>query len=279
LAGLGIDNIKVDKLVKEYLAAQSLKILPQTPFGDAVTQYVKNDDKYAMEQFVEDSLSVQVKEILLLEDRDVDEEEDLSSIFDQVRQKQEEMFASGVRKIPRRKGILKPRPSNWDSDLDGEWEDAVGAWESEHDEDSGPETRRGRDAESDEDGSVITTATTGKKAATKKVPAKKAPAKRAPAKSKAAPKAKAAAKAPVRVRKKAAEPSDDEDEDDDVVMLEDSPAPAPVKSQPKRAAATRGRQTQLNFSQPTKSQAPVELSDDEISDDDAFEPMASSRRR
>jgi double-strand break repair protein MRE11 len=48
LASLTADNVKVEKLVQEFLTAQSLKILPKAPFGDAVTQFVDKDDKHAM---------------------------------------------------------------------------------------------------------------------------------------------------------------------------------------------------------------------------------------
>ena len=51
-----IDSVKVDKLVKEFLGAQSLTILPQNRFTDAVDQFVHKDDKDAMTEFVEESL-------------------------------------------------------------------------------------------------------------------------------------------------------------------------------------------------------------------------------
>ena len=263
LASLDADNVKVEKLVQEFLTAQSLKILPKAPLGDAVTQFVDKDDKHAMESFINESLSAQVKEMLAM-DEDANED-DLDAIMERLRQKQEEQFAAGIRMRPRRRGNLKPRPANWDSDLDGDWEDAPGAYEMSEGE---------RDAAgpgSDDDASMASAA-----APARKVPAKKIPAKRAPAKSRAPPNAKAPAKAPsktsTRSRNKVLEPSDDED---DAVMLDDDPPP--VKSQPQRAARTR--QTQLNFSQTPKTQNAMELSDDEISDDDAFEPMASSSRR
>ena len=59
LADLSIDSIKVDKLVKEFLTAQTLTILPQNSFGDAVSQFVDKDDKHAMEIFVKQSLTTQ----------------------------------------------------------------------------------------------------------------------------------------------------------------------------------------------------------------------------
>jgi len=273
LASMAIDNIRIDKIVREYFTAQSLKILPQAPFSDAVSQYVEKDDKHALEMFVNESLSGQVKQILELDDDD----EDLDSIMDRIREIQEEGFRSGAIRRAKRKARYKPRPAIWDSDLDGEWEDQPGALiisdlEDKEDETPAPPARRGRVVVSDNDESIMGPPP-------KKVPAKRAPAKRAPAK---APAKRAPAKAPAKGRKKAT-PVLSDDEDDDLIMMDAEPEKPP----PRRAAATRstGRQTKLNFSQASRSQAP-ELSDDVISDDDdddddAFEPMpaSSSRRR
>ncbi len=268
LASMAIDNMRIEKIVREYFTAQSLKILPQAPFSDAVSQYVEKDDKHALEVFVNESLSGQVKQMLELDDDD----EDLDSIMERIRDIQEEGFRSGAIKRAKRKARYKPRPAIWDSDLDGEWEDQPGALiisdlENEEDETPVPPARRGRVVVSDDESIMGPPA--------KKVPAKRAPAKKAPAK---APAKKAPAKAHAKGRKKAT-PALSDDEDDDLVMMDAEPAKPP----PRRAAATRptGRQTQLNFSQTSRSQA-RELSDDVISDDDdAFEPMpaSSSRRR
>lgn len=280
LASMGIDNVKVDKLVHEFLDAQSLKILPQAPFGDAVSQFVDKDDRHAMETFVDDSLAGQQKQMFELDN----DEDDLEPAMERYRKKVEQMFISGTLRR-RRRGQLKPRPEFWDSDIEGEWEDAPGAYElaSEGEEENSheapkPAARRGRVVMSDDEDEAESIAPPPKKAPAKRAPPKKAAAK-APTK---APAKKAPAKAPVRGRKKAPTPIEDDDDDEDVIMLDEEPP----KVQPRRAAATRstGRQTQtqtqLNFTQtqPSRSQA-RELSDDEISDDDAFEPMPASRRR
>ena len=279
LASMEADNIRVEKLVHEFLSAQSLKVLPQGPFGDAVKQFVDKDDKGVLNEFVKTSLDNSVNEMIAM----TAEEVDLDPIMERIRVRQETQFATGnVKRFTR--GKLKPRPLTWDSDLEGEWEDHPGAFEIievEDDEDGipGPAAKRGNNAAAfgEIDSSVISTA----KVASKTAATKKAPEKKAPANSKAPVKVKAPAKAPTRGRKKVVEPSDDEDddEDEDVMMLDEEPPAA--KSQPKRAAATKAaRQTQLNFSQSqAKTQTARELSDDEISDDDAFEPMPSSRRR
>ena len=267
------DNVKVEKLVRTYLTAQSLKILPQSAFGDAVNQYVLKDDKHVLEQFVGDSLEARVRDMMTMGEED--EDEDLNPLMEQLRERHEDAFVKGTAKLKKiQKTGLKQKPDMWDSDIDGHWEDAPEAFSA----DEAPAGRR-KKGDSDEDEDMSDAA-----APTKKAPARKAPAKaKATPKPKAPPKAKAPAKkAPARGRKKVTEPVDDEQ--DDVIML-DTDSALPTKPLPKRAVASRGRQSQLNFSQaPPKSQtqATVELSEDEISDDDdAFEPMkpSSSRRR
>ncbi|CZT45889.1 related to recombinational repair protein mus-23 [Rhynchosporium secalis] len=276
LAAISNDNVKVSMLVHEFLAAQSLKILPQEPFGDAVTQFVEKDDKHAVDTFIIDSLATGVRDLMGLDD----EEDDLDTAMERLREKQNSEFKAGVKR-PKRKGTMKATPPNWDSDTNGAWADQPGSMlfieDADDDEDETPKPKRGAKkaaALSEDDNESVMSTTT------KKAPAKKASIKKATVKPKAAPKAKAPAKTPAKGRKKVLEPS--EDEDDDVIMLDDD-EPAPTKSQPKRAAAitSRGRQTQINFSQSqAKNKAVRELSDDEISDDDdAFEPVVSSSRR
>jgi double-strand break repair protein MRE11 len=267
----GIDNVKVEKLVREFTAAQSLKILPQAPFVDSVHQFVDKDDKYAMDSLVKICLIENVKALML---QDVHDEVDMENAMDRQRAKQDAEFEAsggvGVTKKSKRRGKLLPRSLGWDSDLDGEWADNPAAWgPSEEEDEPVPAARRGKAAvvDSDDDASIVS--------APAAKTTRKAPTKKAPAKPRAPAKAKAPAKATGRGRKKVAEPSDDED--DDLVMVE---APPPAKTQPKRAAATKGRQSVLNFSQSqAKPSITRELSDDEISDDDAFEPVVSSSRR
>jgi double-strand break repair protein MRE11 len=125
----------------------------------------------------------------------------------------------------------------------------------------------------------------GRKTATAKAPAKKAPARKAPARGRG---------------RKAVEQSEEEDEDVVMESEEEEAAPPPKQNtRGKRAAtaksapstttttkkpATRGaaksKQSKLDFSQKSGlgSQKAVEISDDEISDEDAFEPAPASSR-
>lgn len=283
LAQMSFDSVKVEKLVREFLTAQSLTILPQNSFGDAVSQFVEKDDKHAMEMFVNESLLDQIKHLMEIDHAD---EDDIQNAMDQHKSKLEELFAAGLLKKSKR-AKLKPRPANWDSDLDGEWGAQPGALiRSDVD-----------DANEDDDATFPPTTAAargrGKAATTKRsaVATKKA----APSKSS-------------RAKKKTVE-DESEPQDQDVVMMspdEDEsqlfvqpakptraakkPAPlkraaSPIKRTSARGASSVVKQTKLAFSQPAtqpsvRGKKPQEVSDDEISDDDddAFEPAPATAR-
>ena len=194
----------------------------------------------------------------------------------------EQLFASGhLAKI--RKAKRKPRPDDWDSDLNGEWEQQPAAI-----------IRSDLEDEEDSDASrpVSKAKSNGRaKAAPKKTPA---PTKKAVAPPKNS-----------RGKKKVVESESEEEEEEDVVMVDpdedesqlfveqapptrgsrkSAPEKEPAsKRAPARAAASKNKQSQLNFSQPAtqlrgKSEKAQEISDDDISDDDdAFKPAPSSR--
>lgn len=295
LAQLSIDSVKVEKLVREFLTAQSLTILPQNSFGDAVSQFVDKDDKHAMEMFVSESLMDQIKHLMEVDQMD---EEEILNAMDQHKSKLEELFAAGhLKKTKRAK--LKPRPENWDTDLDGDWEAQPGAL-----------IRSDVDQDEDENEEAVAK------------PTAKGRGKAAVPKKAAAPAKKAAPAKTARGKKKVIEEEDESEEevDGDVVMVSDDdesqiftqptratkkaappPKPAapgrrgaatakravsPPKRAPPRAAAKQTRLTQ--FSQPsTQTQRgrgktlAKEISGDEISDDDedAFEPAPSATLR
>jgi len=286
LAQLSLDNVKVEKLVREFLTAQSLTILPQNSFGDAVSQFVDKDDKHAMEMFVNESLANQIKHLMDVDEADEDE---LTHAMDQYKSKLEELFAAGHLKKAK-KAKLKPRPENWDSDLDGEWGDQPGALvHSDNDA-----------ADGDDDAASLRSTTPAPRggrgrAAPSTRTKQMSAAKKAAATKKAPP---AAARGGGRGKKKVvedeseeeAEPiqeDEEEDEDNDVVMVSDSDkddtnslfvkqsppkrtsAPArkvpaakktaaasPAKRTPAAAAGrTSARQSKLVFSQPQASQS------------------------
>jgi double-strand break repair protein MRE11 len=182
----------------------------------------------------------------------------------------------------------KPRPDHWDSDLDGAWEDDPGALiHSDRDvedaaQDVSPPARltatRGRGRGRGAKASPITTH--------KAVAASKSHGKG-------------------RGKKQVVEEEDDDDESDVNMLLEEDDedlfVKAPTKTAPTRAVATSSRiarssqpatkQSRLDFSQPAQTRARpvssraaaqkkqvIEVSDDDISDDDAFEPVAPPSR-
>lgn len=256
----GLDTVKVEQLVKEFLASQSLSILPQNSFGDAVAQFIDKDDKHAMEMFVNESLEGQVKHLMTL-DRDDDEMDDedkpqssLVTAMEKYRSQMEDMFSKGVKKRTRGKKRFKPKPDGWDTEFDGVWEDQPGALIHSDNEGGDP-----AEEEAGEDGSAParsrSTATTstrgrgrgrGRGAATSTRGANKAAA------------------APTKGRKKQVVSDEESDEDNDVIMLEDDgdkgaaaisddddDSQALFVKQPRSKAAPRGRKASTSTSAST----------------------------
>jgi double-strand break repair protein MRE11 len=290
MAEFTIDSVKVDKLVKEFLDAQTLTILPQNSFGDAVSQFVDKDDKHAMETFVKDSLSTQLKH--LMEANEVKEEEIVQEMA-QHREQLEQLFASG--QLKNRKHKIKPKPDSWDSDFEGPWVDQPGAL-----------VRSDNEAEKEDDESLASIPS--KKAAPRgRGKAAGTTRQTATATKKAAPAAKGG-----RGKKKVVEEEEESDEvdDGDVIMIDDddeesdgmlvssqkkapakkpvakAKAPARAKSPVKKAAPAKAKtlatQSKLNFSQtPTPRSQPTrpaasrgkKVVQEPVSDDPLFSPI------
>jgi double-strand break repair protein MRE11 len=264
---ISLNVIRVENLVREYLAAQSLKILPQGEFGDAVNQFVNKDDKNAMDTFVRASLANQLRDIIALDP----EEDALDDAMERSREQREAKFKEAMQKAHERRQAK--RAEAFDSD-------------EENEIDSRPMTRSAAPPDGDDD--MFFSDEELPETIPESIPAPKtrravAAAKDVPAK--AAPKKAASKKAPVRGGRAKKPFLDDSDEDEDMFVDVEEEPPAPVKRQPARA--TRTKQSTLNFSQasrPTKgtqgSQAqPLEISADEISEEDGFETMPTKRGR
>ncbi|KAL4863092.1 Mre11 DNA-binding presumed domain-containing protein [Aspergillus spectabilis] len=221
-----LDTVRVEQLVREFLAAQSLSILPQNSFSDAVSQFIDKDDKHAMEMFVNESLEGQIKHLLSLDrDSDSEDEETQSSLqkaMEKYRTQMEDMFSKGVKKRTRGKKRFKPKPDGWDTEFDGVWEDQPGALIHSDNEGGGPV-----EEEAGEDGTERRPAATrgrgrgrGGRGAAATTTRKTAATKATTARNPAQPKAKAKATTSQARNHRVA--SDDEAEDkDDVVMLDD----------------------------------------------------------
>ncbi|KAK4662465.1 meiotic recombination [Podospora pseudopauciseta] len=292
-----VDTIKVDTLVQEYFAQQSLKILPQAPFGDAVNQFVNKDDKHAVEMFLLESLSTQVKGLLQLDDEKVTD--DLEAQIEEYRKVMEKNFVIGQHKQAQRKRRFKPKPNGWDSDVDGHWHAQPEALEelvasppqatsksrggarptsgvvfSDENEDMLEEEPVAAEPKRAARGARKTAATPAKKAAVAKKAA--APAKKATTRT---------AKATARGRKRGNPFEDSDEEEEDVIMEDDDFEPPPPSTRAIRGATKSTRQTTLNFASQSQNparatQKAIEISDDEISeDDDAFETMPATSKR
>ena len=313
----GLDTVKVEKLVREFLAAQSLTILPQNCFSDAVSQFIDKDDKHAMESFVNESLAEQIKHLLALDRaeraEDDDDEDELQSAMDRYRSQQEEKFVKGtLPRAQRAKRKVKPKPDGWDSDFDGAWADQPGSHLRSDDE---KEASVEDAEEGDED--VKLPPARGRGRGRGGMAGAAAPTRKTAAISKRAAPAKSSIAA--RGKKRTVPDDDDEEEEeeeegDDVVMLDDDDenddsqalfvkqpgnrsraraapttrakkAPSPIKKTAARAAASKAKQSTLSF---TASQASVlgkkgarsqSISDDIDDDEDDFEPVAKGRSK
>jgi double-strand break repair protein MRE11 len=278
MAQITLDTVKVEKLVREFLTAQKLTILPQNAFGDAVGQFVDKDDKHAMEEFIESQLVSSVKDFM--DDKKAangtpagghDDDDDLLEAMEARRSHLEDLFEKGHYKRTTT-AKLKPKPAHWDSDLDGHWADnAASLIRSDAEDDDSDEDEEGASAPPPK-----TSARGRAKAATSTRGAKK------PTSSRATAAKKTTATKVTKSKKKVVEESDEEEEDD-VVMLDDdddeeeeefpprktskaapskSTAKGPAKKVPARAATSRAsttpaRQTQLNFGSQAASQRPA----------------------
>ena len=107
--GGSIDNVKVEKLVQEFLTNATLEILPSNGLGDAVGQFVDKDDKHAVEMFVEDSLKSYLTKLREIDDLN---EETISEVVEQQKSYLEQLFAKGLVK-PKRVSLHFPHHFSW----------------------------------------------------------------------------------------------------------------------------------------------------------------------
>jgi double-strand break repair protein MRE11 len=221
----GLDTVKVEQLVRDFLSAQSLSILPQNSFGDAVSQFIDKDDKHAMEMFVNESLDSQIKHLMSLDrdDEEMDDEPEAQSslqvAMDKYRNQLEDMFSRGVKRRTRGKKRFKPKPDGWDTEFDGVWEDQPGALIHSDNEGGDP-----NEEEAGEDGAAAGRGTT-----TRGRGRGRGRGGRTTAASTSRTTAKTKTPAATKGRRRRAvsdEDDDDDDDDDDVVMHDDDEEPA-----------------------------------------------------
>ena len=222
-----LDTVKVEQLVRDFLSAQSLSILPQNSFGDAVSQFIDKDDKHAMEMFVTESLDSQMKHLLSLDrddDNEMNDEEKLQSslqnAMERYRTQMEDMFSKGIKKRTRGKKRFKPKPDGWDTEFDGVWEDQPGALIHSDNEGGDP-----NEDEAAEDGATAgkgrAPATRGRGRGRGGRTAATTASTRKTAGSTTAKRGTSSTAAKGRRRKAASDDEDDDDEEEDVIMIDD----------------------------------------------------------
>jgi double-strand break repair protein MRE11 len=233
---IGNTDIQVSKLVKEFLDAQSLTILPTSTFGDAVTNFIEKDDKHAVEEFVTNSLATQLAELGRNRDEAESDEEDegeqLMARIQHVREQLDAHFASAMAKKGNKKRF-KAKPSGWNSEENGAWEDQPGALVRESRDRSADPS-----ADSDEDGTPAPTTAGRGRGRGRGRAARGATGTRARAVT------GRAAKAGGRGRKQV---SESEDEDEDHMVLDDDEDDAVEPDSDSQAmffAEAKGRGTQ-----------------------------------
>lgn len=260
--GDNLENIKVESLVQEFLDKASLEILPGNGLGDAVGLFVDKNDRFAVENFVEESLAAYMTKMRQYEDLN---EETIGDVITQHKSYLEKQFEAGQLKIRSKNRKYKEKPDGWDTDLDGAWEDQPAAQPGPDDESDASASASAATPAPATRGRGRGRARAGRTAApsTRKAPAaKKTPApKKTPARSAASRRAATV----IDSDSDAAMPDLPDDDDDEAEEEEEeevikptprrraAPAKAPAKA-PARAAARKAaapaaatRQSQLNF--------------------------------
>ncbi|KAI6145221.1 Metallo-dependent phosphatase-like protein [Pisolithus tinctorius] len=215
-----LSKVRMQTLVKEYLAAQELQLLGEGGMSDAIQMFVEKDDSHAIQTHVTTALKALMKGVQA--NGEVDEG-DLDNVLVKVREQHETEYAERSRTGKTAKGKGKGKARDEDSDnasVDSMMMEVDGG---------------GSDVDFDNDEDLDVPPPT-KKTAPKRATTTKAPAKKAPVKGRG---------------KKAVESEEEEVIDLESIEDEDEDEPAPkstkrtnraaVLSQPaKRAPAKRG---------------------------------------
>nr|POE74035.1 double-strand break repair protein mus-23 [Quercus suber] len=212
MAQMSIDSVKVDKLVEEFLTAQSLSILSQNNFSDAVGQFVDKDDRHAMEAFVDEQLKDHVTHLLNADDDDEANEMRFQELMEARKAMLEEAFERGEIKRSKLNGTRKAKPQYWDSDDQGHWEDNPASIIREEGD--------GEEQDSDAASTVTSRAAPRGRGSTR-ARGGRTVATNTTKKTDAAVSKKAPAKPTVKSKKKPFVDDSEEDEDRDVIMLSD----------------------------------------------------------
>lgn len=107
--------------MREFLQQSSLKVLPQNHFEDALLEYIDKGSKDAVDDFVNETLSKSLKYLVKLDDNQLSK--NLEATIEQCKEALQKRWAEAEGGKWTQKRRLKPRPDDYDSDLEGPWED------------------------------------------------------------------------------------------------------------------------------------------------------------
>lgn len=263
------DIIRIDVLVREFLQNSSLKVLPANQFEDAVIRFIEKGGKETVDEFINETLTKSLDYLVKIDDSKLDN--DVEAVIEQCKERLERRWAqAGDKWAPRRK--LKPKPDDYDSDMDGPWDDPKidDRWEI-----LARPAKSGQKGDGEVDMDVSMSEDDASVAA---APAKPAPKKGAAAKGPRGSAAKKAAAPKTRGRPKKqggfivdSDDEEEEEEEDDAAMSlddfieddeEDEPPPPPPPP-PKRASratkaapAKKATATRATASRAAKTAAP-----------------------
>ncbi|KAK9472480.1 Mre11 DNA-binding presumed domain-containing protein [Dipodascopsis tothii] len=107
-----LENLRVQSLVEEFLKNQKLDVLAEAGLNDAISQYVDKDDRYAIKTFVDDSLDVQMQNLLTLgeDPASQDEDEEAPASKKRARPESRTEAAAVPKKVARGKAAPKAAP-------------------------------------------------------------------------------------------------------------------------------------------------------------------------
>ncbi|TFK75611.1 DNA repair exonuclease [Pluteus cervinus] len=249
-------KVQMGSLVKEYLQAQELQLLPENGMSDAIQMFVEKDDIHAIDSHVTSSLNELISGVQAEEEFNEDE---LDEIVAKAKDDHEKEYAEMVKqgkaaKASKKKGKEKATAGAESDDsmlMDVDGGGGGSDYEIDDDEPAPPPKKR-----------ATTTRTTTKATTTKKAPAK-APAKKATTTTGRGRGKKAA----IPVDSDSGEafeevPDDDEEEDEEevpkpvkrtnraAILSQPAPKKAPAK---RKTPAPPAKQSQLTFTPATTS--------------------------
>ncbi|KAF3766462.1 hypothetical protein M406DRAFT_37693, partial [Cryphonectria parasitica EP155] len=113
------DIIRIDVLVREFLQSSSLKVLPQNHFEDAVLEYIDKGSKDAVDDFVNETLAKSLNYLVKVDDTQLNK--NMEAIIERCKEALQKRWADSSSGKWTQKRRLKPRPQDYDSDVDGPW--------------------------------------------------------------------------------------------------------------------------------------------------------------